>query len=138
MIVMNFMMYLWILLHLTLIATQFDHQTAGGLVNLIPFATIVRCTRRGGEPFIVNILGNLAAFVPVGFLVPLLRPSASFWLVFLCGASLSFAIEALQFASARRVADVDDVTLNALGALIGLALLRITQHLFKRQSRRPA
>ena len=47
------------------------------------------------------------------------------WPVALLAAALSATIESLQFASGGRVADVDDVLLNALGACLGYAVFRI-------------
>lgn len=124
-IVILLLAYLGLLFNLTLISNQWDLPFEGGLVYVVPFYTIARFIRRGGWPFVVNILGNLAAFVPLGFLLPLLRnrPTSYRWIA-LAGAGLSLTIEVLQLVSARRIFDVDDVILNTLGAVIGLALLR--------------
>ena len=108
--------YLIFVFYLTLFA--FPH-TGGGL-NLTPFATIADDLRHGGHGLVVNFLGNLGVFIPLGLLVPYLRPGwASAGRVALLGAGISLLIEWLQYASGRRVADVDDVILDTLGAVLG-------------------
>jgi glycopeptide antibiotics resistance protein len=108
--------YLVALFDLTLFQWR---QPIHGL-NLIPFATISVDLWRGGHGLVVNVLGNLAAFVPLGFLVPILRPGwGSLGRIAPIGAGLSLMIEALQYITGGRVADVDDVILDTLGAMLG-------------------
>lgn len=95
-------------------------------LKLQPGKTIVAFLQAGGWPMVVNILGNLAAFVPLGFLWPLLRagkPRAGE--VAGLAATVSLVIEMLQLGSGYRVADVDDVVLNTLGGLIGFEVYRL-------------
>jgi glycopeptide antibiotics resistance protein len=95
-------------------------------LRLEPGRTIAGFLREGGWPMVVNVLGNLAAFVPLGILWPMLRRGRTTAArVAGLSAAVSFLIESLQFASRRRVADVDDVILNALGGLIGYAAYRL-------------
>ena len=108
--------YLLVLLDLTLL--RFPRP--GTSPNLIPFETIRHDLRAGGREMWVNLVGNLAAFVPLGLLLPPLgkrRPSAL--RIALLAIALSAGIESLQYLSGRRAADVDDVVLNTLGALLG-------------------
>jgi glycopeptide antibiotics resistance protein len=111
--------YLGLLLWLTLAALPTERPVP----NVVPFRSIAVFCARGGSDFLVNIVGNLAAFVPLGLLVPMSRrrPTSALGMLLL-GASLSAAIEAAQFASGNRVADADDVILNAAGTLAGYAL----------------
>lgn len=90
------------------------------LVNIVPFSSIVRGLCAGGPLFVINIIGNIAVFVPLGVLLPKLHPWFHYWITTLIiGIALSTTIEALQWVSAQRVADVDDLLLNALGTWIG-------------------
>jgi glycopeptide antibiotics resistance protein len=115
--------YLVLILALTLVL--FRTPTHRPETNLRPFYAIVRDCRAGGRDFAVNIAGNVAAFIPLGFLLPLAwRRPVRAWQVALLAAVLSAAIEAAQYASARGVADVDDVLLNTLGGLLGYAAFR--------------
>ena len=71
--------------------------------------------------------GNVALFVPLGFLLPLLAP----WFdrrrrTVTAGLALSAAIELSQlaFPGVRR-ADVNDLLLNTLGTAVGFAAYRL-------------
>ena len=91
--------------------------------NFVPFRTIEHDLERGGVEFSENLLGNIALFLPMGWLLPSLlgrRCSASR----VAGLSLavSLLVEVLQGLSGRRVADVDDLILNTTGGLVGYAL----------------
>lgn len=110
----------------------------GDRLNTVPFATIERAFELGTRSLSFRLmLGNIAAFVPFGLLLPLafrLR-----WPVLTVGVAalaLSVGIEVGQAAIsnylgyAYRSTDIDDVILNVLGALIGaavFALIRIAR-----------
>lgn len=114
--------YLALLLYLTL----FQGLNPGARPNLLPLRMIGHYLKRGGWGMVVNIWGNLAAFVPLGLLAPAISPrERSAWRVARLGLMLSGGIEFLQFLSGRRVADVDDLLLNVLGALIGYCGWRV-------------
>jgi glycopeptide antibiotics resistance protein len=92
--------------------------------NLIPFHTMRGDWQVGGQEFVVNFLGNLVAFMPMGILPTLIRGRRTgAWQVALFSLVLSLMIEGGQYASGRRVADVDDLILNTLGGLLGYWLL---------------
>jgi glycopeptide antibiotics resistance protein len=119
-----FGLYLLVLFDLTLV--QFRQPGAvRSAVNLVPLAIIASDLRHGGRDFLVNFVGNLAAFMPLGFLmmaasrgrVPVRR-------VLLAGLFLSALIECLQYRVGGRVSDVDDVLLNTLGSLFGVVAFR--------------
>jgi glycopeptide antibiotics resistance protein len=96
--------------------------------NFLPLHSIIADWRAGGREFVVNFLGNLVAFMPIGLIPPLVRPcsTAARQVAVFC-SSLSAIIEAAQYISGRRVADVDDLILNTLGGLLGYFLF-ITIH----------
>jgi glycopeptide antibiotics resistance protein len=94
------------------------------LVNWVPFRSMIHDWQNGGWGFVVNFLGNLVAFLPMGLLPPLIRVRrTALWQVALFSLSLSFAIEAAQYVSGRRVPDVDDLILNTLGGVLGYLAL---------------
>lgn len=124
-------------LSLTLLKSSFS---VGGLwnpqvhnrrsVDLVPFNGFIDPPVWYGP--ITNTLGNLALFVPVGFLAVLLwrtftrsDPSRPAWRrrgvlwAALAGAALSLGIEVAQFVFARGYTDVDDLLFNILGAALG-------------------
>ncbi|HEX6288405.1 MAG TPA: VanZ family protein [Herpetosiphonaceae bacterium] len=110
------LLYLLVLLGLTMAPHP---REPAQLVNLIPFKSILAGIRRGGWLLNVNVLGNIAAFAPLGLLVPAVSRRASASGIVLCGLLTSTSIEVAQWFLARRVADVDDIILNVVGALLG-------------------
>jgi glycopeptide antibiotics resistance protein len=113
--------WLVVFVYLTLVWSPKDHPPP----NLIPFQSMRHDWREGGEPFRINLVGNIAAFLPAGFLLPRARRRATTLVyVALCAFVVSGLIECAQFASGRRTADVDDVVLNVAGALLGFTLGR--------------
>jgi len=76
------------------------------------------------QPFFINFLGNIAIFMPIGFLLPLLwRKMEKFFFVFFTGLGLSLFIETMQLPQYRST-DVDDLWLNTLGAIIGFCIYK--------------
>jgi len=73
-----------------------------------------------------NIIGNLLLFLPLGIFLPMVLSIRSFVKVFLIAIGFSISIECCQYFLRHfriyRSVDVDDIILNTVGALIGLAL----------------
>lgn len=76
---------------------------------------------------IEDALINVAVFVPLGGLVPLLIARPTWWKVVAIVAGASLAIELAQMATARlalggHLADINDWLTNILGGIIGYGL----------------
>ena len=71
--------------------------------------------------------GNVALFLPFGFLLPVLAPRMDrWWRTVGAGFGLSAAIELTQLAfPGLRRADINDVLMNTLGAALGFAAYRL-------------
>jgi len=104
--------------------------------NPYPFATIGQLFGSDGlnQSVLYLIIGNVAAFVPVGVLAPLLAPRYRSWPFALAvGLVVSVAIElgqlglSLWVGYTYRRSDVDDVILNVAGALLGYVLWKLAQ-----------
>lgn len=95
-------------------------------VNVVPFRSMTHDLKEGGRHLGVNFVGNLAAFLPLGVLIPFAEPrlASGRWIA-LIAALFSGFVEVAQYLSARRVADIDDVILNVAGALISYASYRL-------------
>ncbi len=80
--------------------------------------------------FLINFLGNILIFIPIGLFMPLLwkKFENGFLTVFL-GFSTSLFIEISQLFLPRRT-DVDDLWLNTLGTFIGYLLFLIIKYIF--------
>lgn len=98
--------------------------------NLIPFKTIksliVDFRYYELEVWIYNLFGNLAAFMPLGFLLPIVLNSKR-KLVMTLAFSLFFLIaaETAQLVFRVGVFDVDDLILNMIGVLSGYMLYKL-------------
>lgn len=68
----------------------------------------------------LNFFGNIALFVPVGWLAR--RVVFSTWRVVAFGAGVSLCIEVAQYVLAAGYSDIDDVMFNTLGAYCGARL----------------
>jgi glycopeptide antibiotics resistance protein len=94
--------------------------TPNPVPNIVPFRSIIGDWKTGGWPFIVDFIGNIVAFVPMGFVPPLIRRrSIRAWQVALFGVSLSLAIELAQYIGGQRTSDIDDLILNTAGTMVG-------------------
>ena len=70
--------------------------------------------------FIINFLGNVIMFMPIGFCIPLLW-NVSKKKVIVIGAGISLFIESIQLFL-RRGTDIDDLILNTVGVGLGLVV----------------
>lgn len=91
-------------------------------LNLIPFRMfrIYGYYLRWGNflYILINFIGNMLVFLPLGFFPALLFRKARWWRSVLIGGGISTFVEFGQFFLMRQ-SDIDDVLLNALGALLG-------------------
>jgi glycopeptide antibiotics resistance protein len=95
--------------------------------NLVPFKTIklMQSDRLSEEYRIDNIAGNIAGFIPLGILFPLLfvglrRLWRTAFMVFL----VSLGFEITQLVTGIGIFDIDDLILNVTGGIIGYLLVR--------------
>ena len=96
--------------------------------NIIPFKTILFYLRGLSNSYvsILNILGNLFLFMPLGFFVPQLFKKINKW-YYICiiGFCFSLCIEVSQLLLLRGIFDIDDVILNLFGCILGYILKEI-------------
>lgn len=92
--------------------------------NLVLFTEIKRFIKYrkilGTEAFVVNIIGNVLAFAPLGFLLPMLNKKyRKFIIMLLISCLFSLSIELIQLSFKVGSFDVDDIFLNTIGGVIG-------------------
>ena len=81
----------------------------------------------------LNVLLNIALFMPLGFLLPLLAQKfKNGWIMLITGFGGSLVIELAQLALGRGMFDVDDLFTNTLGAMLGWALIMVLITVVKR------
>jgi len=94
-----------------------------GEVNLIPGMVFIdtyrECIKNGyWMYFIINFIGNICLFVPLGFMTALLWNKITLTKITLIALCASLIIELAQLPQARGT-DIDDLWINVLGAVIG-------------------
>lgn len=73
-----------------------------------------------------NLIGNIIAFIPLGYMIPRVFKGAENVLVcMLFALFFVLGIELFQLLTAFGIFDVDDILLNCLGALIGYLFFKI-------------
>lgn len=102
--------------------------------NLIPFVEIRRFwvyrKQLGFLAVFTNLFGNVAGFLPFGFILPMITEKMrSGWLITLAGFGLSLTVEVIQLITKVGCFDVDDLILNTTGAVLGYLLFFICNHL---------
>ncbi len=108
------------------------HPLSGRSCNLVPLRTIALMLGilRSGEGHrvmsriaLTNLAGNVAAFIPMGFLLPCVWRGLRRWhrTLAVC-AAVVIALEALQYVTVLGAADVDDLLLNLLAAALCYAM----------------
>lgn len=104
--------------------------------NLVLFREIKRfwIYRRqlGIMACVINIIGNVAAFLPYGFFLPILSEKFRHtFKVFLLSFSLSLTVELMQLIFKVGCFDVDDLLLNTIGGVIGYGIYKLSRRKFR-------
>lgn len=93
----------------------------------------------GNAYFLINVVGNVVAFMPFGFLVPVMYREQrkesthnghyfrSFLFVTALGFFLSLGVETIQLVSKVGCFDVDDLMLNTFGVILGYLIYYISK-----------
>ena len=91
----------------------------------------------GMTAFILNVFGNVAAFVPCGFFLPIVsRRSKQWYNTVLISFLLSLTVETIQLVCKVGSFDVDDMLLNTLGGILGFISYKLIQTCRIRRKRR--
>ena len=114
-----------LMLYFLLLSTEF----AASGVNLIPFREMSRYSI-GSKSFFYNVIGNIALFIPFGFIVSDFVKGRKIIHVVIPSFVTSLTAELIQFQIGRAF-DVDDIILNTMGALIGFMIYISLQQIRK-------
>lgn len=109
---------------------------AKGGHNFTPFLMIKEIFLDGSIfTTLVNNIGNIIMFIPLGVFYPLAFPKRNaFRTVLLTGAGLSCSIEIIQWFMENRWSDIDDLILNTFGTIFGYGIFRGIREIKKRIS----
>ena len=113
-------------------------QRLGGMgasgINLHPFHAWREAWNHFSLTAWLNVLLNVALFVPLGILLPMIWKGFRKWYRMLAaGFGLSLWIELMQLASGRGIFDIDDLSANTLGAMLGFWLIGIVLGLWEKR-----
>ncbi len=108
--------------------------------NLVPLKEISRFIiyreSLGMWPVLLNIAGNVAAFVPFGIFLPIFSMRCrKIWMTVYYSFELSLLVELLQLVTRVGSFDVDDLILNTLGGMLGFLVYQIGKHMFRGDER---
>lgn len=96
----------------------------------IPFASWHAVLTGGNMALLVQIIGNVLLFVPLGFLLPCCFVRyRRYRCTILSAAFLSLVIELIQGIAQIGLFEADDIIHNALGAWLGFLLFRVYVHI---------
>ncbi len=108
----------------SVIATIETNKDRGLNVNLVPFRTIsayIRDMQYGIS--LINILGNIIPFIPMGFIIPMAFPFQRNLIKTMSTCLLLiFSIESFQLLFYLGSFDIDDFILNLFSCFIGFML----------------
>lgn len=119
---------LWALLSGYLLALGYVTLLRGMFMGRFVNLHLFRAWREAWNNFSVknwlNVLLNVAMFVPLGVLLPLISTKLRKWYISIGTAlGLSLVIELLQLWRGTGICDIDDLFANTLGAVIGYAAI---------------
>ncbi len=102
--------------------------------NLVPFLEIKRFWQNrkliGHFAVFINLAGNVLAFVPFGFFLPMLGSHArGLFRMGLFSFEFSLLVETIQLVSKVGSFDVDDLMLNTLGGILGYVIFSLCNYI---------
>lgn len=109
-------------------------------INIVPFRTIREYIEMlfvsdiNKDIPLMNLLGNLFMFSPMGFLLPLYKKNKNCKNFILSMMSILIFKEFLQFVCGKAVFDIDDIILNMIGAIIAFFIWNVVVFRKKRVS----
>lgn len=124
-------------LTVVLYATFLRYAGGIGSVNLHLFRAWREAWNNFSAKSWANVLLNVAMFVPLGALVPLLGKKFQEWYIPIpLGFAVSGVIELLQLAANRGICDVDDLFANTMGTVLGYLLVMTLLSLLSQKGKR--
>ncbi len=127
--VILFAAYICVLVYFLFFAEKLGrvHSTRTYSYNLTPLKEIKRFIRYhqvlGAKAVILNLAGNVAAFIPFElFIIPVSGHKFRFVEALVLTFDVSLSVELIQLFTKVGSLDVDDLILNTIGGIIGISL----------------
>ena len=130
-----FLCYLGVLVYFLFFSERYGRTVAYTELhyNLKPFREIKRylvySASFSNELFLVNIVGNVAAFIPFGLLLPFTKGESRHPVLMALFVTypLVLTLECIQLFTRVGSFDIDDIIMNCLGSILGALLYRLLQ-----------
>ena len=127
-----FILYLVVTLYAMFFSESLDRTMVSDeyRYNLVLFKEINRFVSNIGNIrfniILLNVVGNVVAFIPLGFLLPVItNRKLVWWSTILIAAGASALIEVMQYVTKLGTCDIDDFILNTIGGILGYVFYRI-------------
>lgn len=126
-----FILYIAVTLYFLFFAGEMGRSSAKTeySYNLELFKEITRFTQwakmseTGFKAMMINVVGNVACFIPFGILLPInVKSMGRFINILLITFVVSLGIESVQLITKLGSFDVDDILLNTLGGVLGYTI----------------
>lgn len=130
----SFVSYLLYLFYLVFLSHSYGRGYSHRSYNLIPFETISLfiTSSLSLNVILINVVGNIVAFLPMGFFIPVLFDGfKNIKKVVLISFLATLTIEITQYIMMLGAFDIDDLMLNTLGGILGYSMYRLSLKVFK-------
>lgn len=136
-----FAIYIGAMAYFLFFSEELNRAAGSYEYNLVLLKEIKRafwCYQHGRKGyFFLNVVMNVAAFMPFGFILPIIsRKNRKGLNIALLSFELTLTIEILQLLLKVGCFDVDDLLLNTLGGFLGYFLFKVCYNL-GRKRRKP-
>lgn len=116
--------YVSVLLKIVMLKYGYTSGLRG--INLVPFTFLSMFSGDTAiEVALKNVLGNIAVLVPLGVLLAYVMKKATIWQQILVCLGISIFFETVQWIMGCGATDIDDIMLNVLGCLTGVAFYKM-------------
>lgn len=123
-----FMIYIWLVFSVTGLGSIYDMLSKGGFLSALSKAnlSLIPFQSNGSATYFMNVF----MVMPLGFLLPFIwKNFRNVFKTTLVGFTLSVLIEFSQLFT-NRLADIDDIVMNTLGAVLGYMVWKALGRVF--------
>ena len=127
-----FIFSIFIIVFATLIYKVADAAPERHVLNLTPFLWWAESLRAGQmNRLLTEIAPNIMLFIPVGIFMPVvIKRTRKYYIIVTPLLFISLLIEFIQYFTGRS-SDIDDIIMNVIGGIIGYAIFKGLNCLFK-------
>ena len=131
-----FLVYLLLLMDLLFISRTYDNSYGVNLVPMNQIELFFGLLRSSNYSFrklaIINLVGNIAIFIPFGFFLSfLVKRYRNYFKLFLFSLLFIFLCEFIQYYFKVGTFDIDDIILNLLGVTVGYLLFVVFRSVYE-------